>query len=348
MRRAPELNLRQRQVLKAIIHDYVSSGEPVGSRTIARRHLSDLSAATIRNVMADLEELGYVSQPHTSAGRVPTDLGYRLYVDSLMERPRLSKVEAGRIERVIRPSAGQTGDLMQETSRILSDLSRYAAVVVAPRLTHNTWRRIDFVQLTRERILVVLVADSGLVQQKVILLDEVVEQPELDRISRYLNTLLGGITLQQARDRIVAQMAQERDELHQLMRRAVDLSAKTMEAEERQVYIGGTVNIAHQPEFADVRKMKEILGAFEEKSKLVKILDQCLAQGGVRVIIGSESEMREMRELSVIASPYRRGDHVLGVLGIVGPKRIAYERMVALVDFTARFVSKVLTEPPES
>jgi len=344
MAQAHELGLRQRQILRSVIHDYITSGEPVGSRSIARHHLSRLSAATIRNVMADLEEIGYLSQPHTSAGRVPTDRGYRFYVDSLMQRPRLSKVEESRIEQGIRPSWGQAEELMQETSRILSDLSRYTAVVLAPKLTQNTWRRIDFVHLNRERILVVLVADSGLVQQKVIVIGEVIEQPELDRISRYLNTVLGAVTLQQVRNRIVAQMAEERDEFNQLMRRALELSDKTLEGEEGQVYIGGAANIAHQPEFADVKKMKEIFGAFEEKSKLVKILDQCLARGGLRVIIGRENEIREMRELSLIASPYKSGDHVLGVLGIVGPKRIAYDRMVALVDFTARLVSKILTE----
>lgn len=341
--RTQELNPRQRQILRAVIHDYITSGEPVGSRSIAKRHLSDLSAATIRNVMADLEEIGYLTQPHTSAGRVPSDLGYRFYVDSLMQRPKLSKVEEGRIERGIRPSWGQAGDLMQDAGRILSDLSRYTAVVLAPKLTQNTWRRIDFIHLNRERILVVLVADSGLVQQKVIVLDEVIEQPELDRISRYLNTILGGVTLQEVRNRIVARMAEERDEFHQMMGRALELSNKTMEGEEGELYIGGATNIARQPEFADVKKMKEVFGAFEEKSRLVKILDQCLAPGGVKVIIGSESEVREMRELSLIASPYRIGEHALGVLGIVGPKRIPYERMVALVDFTARLVSRMFT-----
>jgi heat-inducible transcriptional repressor len=341
---AHDITPRQRQILKAVIHDYITSGEPVGSRSIARRYLSGLSAATIRNVMADLEEVGYLSQPHTSAGRVPTDLGYRFYVDSLMRRPKLSKVDESRIEKGIRPSWGQAEELMQGTSRILSDLSRFAAVVLAPKLTQNTWRRIDFVHLNRERILVVLVADSGLVQQKVIVIDEVIEQTELDRISRYLNTLLGGVTLHQVRNRIVARMAEERDEFYQLMRRALELSNKTMEGEGGEVYIGGAANIAHQPEFADVKKMKEMFQAFEEKSRLVKILDQFLAPGGVRVLIGGESEIRELRELSLIASPYKSGDHVLGVLGIVGPKRMAYERMVALVDFTARLMSKILTE----
>ena len=341
---AHDITPRQRQILKAVIHDYITSGEPVGSRSIARRYLSDLSAATIRNVMADLEEVGYLSQPHTSAGRVPTDLGYRFYVDSLMRRPKLSKVDESRIEKGIRPSWGQAEELMQGTSRILSDLSHYAAVVLAPKLTQNTWRRIDFVHLNRERILVVLVADSGLVQQKVIVIDEVIEQTELDRISRYLSTLLGGVTLHQVRNRIVARMAEERDEFYQLMRRALELSNKTMEGDGGEVYIGGAGNIAHQPEFADVKKMKGMFQAFEEKSRLVKILDQFLAPGGVRVLIGGESEIRELRELSLIASPYKSGDHVLGVLGIVGPKRMAYERMVALVDFTARLMSKILTE----
>lgn len=344
MMQGQELSARQRQILKAVIHDYITSGEPVGSRSIVRRHLYHLSAATIRNVMADLEEIGYLSQPHTSAGRIPTDQGYRFYVDSLMQRPRLSKGEEIRIEKEIRPTWGQAEELMHETSRILSNLSRYTAVVLAPKLTQNTWRRIDFVHLSRERIMVVLVADSGLVQQKVVALDEVIEQPELDRISRYLSTALGGVTLREARDRIVARMAEERDEFNQLMQRALELSNKTLEGEEGQLYIGGAANIAHQPEFADVKKMKGIFQAFEEKSKLVKILDQCLTQGGVKVIIGRESEIREMRELSLIASPYKSGDHVLGVLGIVGPKRIAYDRMMALVDFTATLLSKILTE----
>ena len=338
-----ELTARQRQILKAVIHNYITSGEPVGSRNIAKHSMSDLSPATIRNVMADLEEIGYLSQPHTSAGRIPTDRGYRFYVDSLMHRHRLSRVEEGRIEKGIGPSWDQAQDPMRETSRILSDLSRYTAVVLAPKLTQHTLRRIDFIHLTRERILAVLVADSGLVQQKVVVIDEVIEQPELDRISRYLNARLSGVTLQELRNRLVAQMSEERDEFHQLMRRALELSKKAMESEEGQVYIGGAANIAYQPEFADVRKMKEIFGAFEDKSKLVKILDQCLARGGLRVIIGSESEIREMQELSLIASPYKSGDHVLGVLGIVGPKRINYERMVALVDFTAQFVTKILT-----
>jgi heat-inducible transcriptional repressor len=156
--------------------------------------------------------------------------------------------------------------------------------------------------------------------------------------------VLGGVTLEEVRSRIVARMAEERDEFNQLMRRALELSDKTLEGEEGQVYIGGAVNIAHQPEFSDMKKMKQIFAAFEEKSKLVKILDQCMSRGGLRVIIGGESEIRELRDLSLIASPYKSGDHVVGVLGIVGPKRIAYDRMVALVDFTARCVSKLLTE----
>ena len=342
--RAHGLTARECQVLKVIIHDYTTSGEPVGSRSIARRHLGHLSPATIRNVMADLEEVGYLSQPHASAGRIPTDSGYRFYVDSLMQRSKLSRVEESRIEQGIRPSRGQAEELVQGVSRILSNLSRYASVVLAPKFAQNTWRRMNFVHLNRERILVVLMADSGLVQQKVIAIDELIEQPELDRISNYLNSVLGGVTLHEVRKRIIAQMAEERDEFNRLMQRALELSNKTLEGEEEHVYIGGTANIAHQPEFADVKKMKNIFAAFEEKSKLVKILDYCLTQEGLRIIIGRESEIREMRDLSLIASPYKSGDHVVGVLGIVGPKRIAYDRMVALVDCTARLVSKLLTE----
>lgn len=339
------LDERQRTVLKAVIHDYVSTAEPVSSRSISRRYLSYLSPATIRNIMADLEELGFLSQPHTSAGRIPTDKGYRFYVDTLMERRRLTKAEEWKIEARIRPGPGGIEELMREISRTLSAVSSYTAIVLAPKPAQNTFKRIEFVHLYQNRILVVLVAESGLVHHKVIAIDEILTQEELDRISRYLNDRLQGLTLREVRERLLYEMAQEKAQFDQLVRRALELGVKGIEGEgEAEVYIGGAANMAKQPEFADIEKVREIFAAFEEKAKLVKILDQCLMAKDFKIIIGSENQIREMRALSIVASPYRSRGGVLGAIGVVGPTRMEYARMVALVEFTAKLVSLLLTE----
>lgn len=337
------LNDRQREVLKAIIQDYVSTAEPVGSRAISRRYISSLSPATIRNTMTDLKEMGFLFQPHTSAGRVPTDKGYRVYVDSLMEKRSLTRTEVSKIHELMRLS-WEIDKLMRETSRILSNLSRYTAIVFAPRLVKNTLRRIEFIHLHRERILAVLRAESGFIQHKVIATDEVLTQEELDRISRYLDELVEGLTLEQVREVLVAKMADEKTRFDMRIRRALELGKKSVEGGvEAEVFIGGAANIVSQPEFADVDTMRQLFAAFEEKSKLVKILDQVLTAEDFRIIIGSENTVREMQALSVIASPYRAGKQLVGALGVMGPTRIEYAKMVALVGFTAKLLSRLLT-----
>jgi heat-inducible transcriptional repressor len=294
--------------------------------------------------MADLEEMGFLAQPHTSAGRVPTDKGYRFYVDSLMERKRLTRMEESKIEQRMRLSQGKIEELMCEASRTLSVLSPYTGIVLAPKLAQNTLRRIEFIHLYRGRVLVVLVAESGLVQHKVVVMDKALTQEELDQISRYLNKIVSGLTLRQVREMLVAKMAEEKAQFDQLMHQALELGAKSIEGEgETEIYIGGAVNMAKQPEFADVEKMRAIFTAFEEKSKLVKILDQCLTAQDFKIIIGSENQVQEMQALSVIAAPYRFSEHVLGVLGVVGPTRMEYAKMVTLVEFTAKLISRLLT-----
>ncbi len=231
------------------------------------------------------------------------------------------------------------------TGRILSAVAQYPALVLAPTLQTNRVRRIDFIHLHRKRILVVLVTESGLVQNRVIAVDEVIEQEELDRISRYLNALLEGCTLRQVRERIVSAMREEKKEFDRLLERALMLSAKTLESDgEGEVYVGGVSTITRQPEFADGEQMHALFAAFEEKSKLVRILDQCLSGGGFKITIGSENGVREMHGISVVASPYRQGDTVAGAIGILGPTRMAYEKVAALVQFTADRISTLLTE----
>jgi heat-inducible transcriptional repressor len=339
------MNDRHQGVLRAIVQDYIRTAEPVGSRTLSRKYGFSLSPATIRTIMSDLEESGYVAQPHTSAGRVPTDKGYRLYVDNLMDRAPLSREEVERIEQRVGPSAAEADDLLREAGKLLFALSPYVAVALAPRLQDSRFQRVEFVSLARDRVLVILLADSGLVHHKTIMVEEPVTQDDLDRMARYLSDLLKGRTLHEVRDLLVAQMAEEKALYDRLLAQALRLGAQALAGDtEADVYVAGAARIADQPEFADIQRMKSLYTAFEEKSKLVILLSECLRGGGCRVFIGSEIPVQDIQDLSVVASPYRRQGQILGVLGVLGPTRMDYGRTVALVETTANLLSRSLSE----
>jgi heat-inducible transcriptional repressor len=339
------MNDRHQGVLRAIVQDYIRTAEPVGSRTISRKYGFSLSPATIRTIMSDLEESGYVAQPHTSAGRVPTDKGYRLYVDNLMDRTPLSREEVERIEQRVGPSAAEADDLLREAGKLLFALSPYVAVALAPRLQDSRFQRVEFVSLARDRVLVILLADSGLVHHKTVTVEEAITQDDLDRMARYLSDLLKGRTLHEVRDLLVAQMAEEKALYDRLLAQALRLGAQALAGDtEADVYVAGAARIADQPEFADIQKMKSLYTAFEEKSKLVILLSECLRGGGCRIFIGSEIPVQDIQELSVVASPYRRQGQILGVLGVLGPTRMDYGRTVALVETTANLLSRSLSE----
>jgi heat-inducible transcriptional repressor len=337
------LNARQQDVLRAIVEDYIRTAEPVGSRTISRKYGFSLSPATIRNIMADLEELGYVVQPHTSAGRIPTDKGYRLFVDSLMNPTPLTAAEVERIEQHVTPTV-DVGDLLKEAGKLLSALTPYVALALAPRLAESRFRRVEFVAAGRDRVLAVLLSESGLVHHTTIKVEEPIGQEDLDRMARYLTDLMRGHTLHEVRNLLIRQMAEEKALYDRMLGQALRLGAKVVEGEaEADIYVAGAAQIADQPEFADVRKMKALFTAFEEKSKLVMLLNECLRGGGLRIIIGHESPVEGIQGLSVIASPYRRHDQVLGVLGVLGPTRMDYGHALSLVEATASLLSRSLT-----
>jgi heat-inducible transcriptional repressor len=339
------MNDRHQGVLRAIVQDYIRTAEPVGSRTLSRKYGFSLSPATIRTIMSDLEESGYVAQPHTSAGRVPTDKGYRLYVDNLMDRAPLSREEVERIEQRVGPSAAEADDLLREAGKLLFALSPYVAVALAPRLQDSRFQRVEFVSLARDRVLVILLADSGLVHHKTIMVEEVITQDDLDRMARYLSDLLKGRTLHEVRDLLVSQMAEEKALYDRLLAQALRLGAQALAGDtEADVYVAGAARIADQPEFADIQRMKSLYTAFEEKSKLVILLSECLRGGGCRIFIGSEIPVQDIQDLSVVASPYRRQGQILGVLGVLGPTRMDYGRTVALVETTANLLSRSLSE----
>jgi heat-inducible transcriptional repressor len=339
------MNARHQGILRAIVQDYIRTAEPVGSRTISRKYGFSLSPATIRTIMADLEELGYVTQPHTSAGRVPTDKGYRLYVDNLMDRLPLSAEEVERIEQRVNAPVAEVDDLSREAGKLLSALSPYVAITLAARLQDNRFQRAELVSLARDRVLVILLSSTGLIHHKTVVLDEPVTQDDLDRMARYLSDLLKGRTLGEVRDLLMSQMAEEKALYDRLLAQALRLGAQALAGEaETDVYVAGASRMADQPEFADVHKMKALYAAFEEKSKLVMLLGECLRGEGCRIFIGSEIPLDDIREVSVVASPYGRQGQVLGVLAVVGPTRMDYGRTVALVETTARLLNRSLSE----
>ncbi len=340
---AEDLNERGRKILEAIIEDYIVSAEPVGSRAMTRRHPLSLSPATVRNVMADLEEMGYIISPHTSSGRVPTEKGYRFYVDSLLQTRHLSREEQLQIEQHYRLKSLRVEDLLQEAGKALSAISNYTGLVMAPRFTATIFRHIEFIRLSQGRILAVFVTRSGLVQNKLIEHDNDLSHAELEQIGNYLTRTLGGLTIQQVRAHIVSEMGQEKALYDKLLQRALRLSQEALSDEPgNQIFIEGTTNILDQPEFADVDRMKRLFRAFEQKSQLVELLDRAQQARGVQIFIGSESEYSDIEGCSLVTAAYSNRRGTLGTLGVIGPSRMPYAMVIPIVDYTARLVSQLL------
>ncbi len=338
---------RDRQILHAIVTDYIASAEPVGSRTISRKYGLNLSPASVRNVMADLEEAGYLQQPHTSAGRIPTDKGFRFYVDLLEPRP-LSRQDQERIRSRYHAPLSDGAEVLRETSRLLSSFSSLAGLAVAPRIEAARFRHIEFVRLRERDILVILVSDTGAVHNKLILADDPLTQDRLHEIANYLNTIIAGLTLREARARLLAEMQADKALYDKLYAEAQALAHRALEAPQgptsSEVFIEGKLFIAEQPEFASAEKMKALFKAFEEKSLLIKLIDKSMQARGLQILIGHESEADEMASCSLILSHYTVGDEVVGTLGVIGPTRMNYSRVIPIVDYTARLVSRLLEQ----
>ncbi|GAB4262652.1 MAG: heat-inducible transcriptional repressor HrcA [Deferrisomatales bacterium] len=341
---ASTLSARDRQILAAIVEEYVQTAEPVGSRHLTKKYRLGVSPATVRNVMADLEELGFLAQPHTSAGRKPTDRGYRYYVDSLMQTSPPSSGERRRLRRTI--AASKTGDveeMLETTSRTLSALARQVGVVVAPRLESSVFRHIDFVWLRPSRVLVVLVSRSGAVYHRPVEAPEVGSQAELDKMANYLNGVLHDLPLWEVREKILSEMATERAVYDSLLRRALQLGRRALEENPQKgdVFVGDPSALLEQPEFSDVSRMRGIFEAFEKKGLVLKLLDRAFEGPGLQVSIGQENPVADFRDCSLVSATYSREGRVLGTLGVIGPTRMPYSRVAGLVEYTARLLGEV-------
>lgn len=341
---ATAFNDRRREVLRALIELHIETGEPVGSENLSRAINRSLSPATLRNIMADLEALGYLDHPHTSAGRVPTDDGYRFFVDSLMDRSPLPPGDAAAVASAFAATDASTERIMENASHLLSRLSRHVGFVIAPDLARTSFRHIDLVPLAAPRVLVVMVAATGLVTQKVIELQDPLTADELQECANYLNAHFSGMALKTIRERLLALMREEKALYDSLLQKVVSLGEQAFapSEEEASVSLDGTANILSHPDFEDLERMRTLFRTFEEKGRLVQILTACLAGEGIRVLIGHENPDPDLQDLSLVAaSCIVDGDTGWG-LGVLGSTRMEYPHVLALVDQVAGALTDTL------
>jgi heat-inducible transcriptional repressor len=341
---ASALDERARRVLSAIVRDYIQGGEPVGSHAIARRPDVDVSSATVRAVMADLEDLGFLEKPHTSAGRIPTSRGYRYFVDVLLRMKQPLPEEREQIERHAHENASHVEGMMAAASRVLHSLTKHAGVVASPRPQAERLSRVEFLQLREGRVLAILVSRSGAVRNRVLNLSRPLSASELTQAANYLNSLVTDLTLSEALLRVKAEQARDLLELGALKAHALSLGAQVVQVEGAQVRIEGQASLLDDKAIAqDVVKIRALVVALEGKDQLLQVLDRTLDAQELQIFIGAESGIIEP-DLAIVAAPYRLNGEVVGALGVIGPTRMDYSRVAPLVELTARIVGQALDE----
>ena len=342
------LDDRAKTLLRTLVERYIADGQPVGSRTLSRATGMDLSPATIRNVMADLEELGLIVSPHTSAGRIPTARGYRLFVDTMLTARPLDiehmppEVAAAR-EQI---HADQPQRVIAQAAQMLSSLSSFVGVITAPRKA-SVFHHIEFLRLGERRVLVILVAPDGDVQNRVIITARDYAQAELIEATNYLNAHYAGLTIDEVRERLKTEIEALRAEIGVLMQAAVQAGSDAMAESKEAVVVSGERNLLGVQDFGnDMRSLRRLFDLFEQKTELMRLLETSGRAEGVRIYIGGESQVVPYEELSVVTAPYEVDGQVVGTLGVIGPTRMAYDRMIQIVDITSRLVSNALSGKP--
>ncbi len=338
-----QLNERERKVLELIMNSYIVSGEPVGSRTLSKLVNNKWSSATIRNVMGDLEEQGFLFKPHVVAGRVPTGKAFRLYVNNLLVPRPLGKRDLQMLDGLVSHRYSHVEEIMGDASRMLASLCKYTGIVVEPKMDFMLFKEVEFVKLAKLTILVVFVTSSGMVHTRMVNSPEELSSDLLASMKAYMNERCGGLPFYVLKKRIFEDMRKDREDFQSLMTQVVGLLEKIMADEEgREVYIEGTSKIIGVPELSNMNRLRELFQAFEKKEKLLKLLDRSMDQEGISVIIGTESEVREMRDMSIITSTYGIDEQTYGILGVIGPTRMNYSRIIPIVNYTAQAVTDLL------
>jgi heat-inducible transcriptional repressor len=336
------LDARARTLLKALVERYIAEGQPVGSRTLARASGLELSPATIRNVMADLEDLGLIVSPHTSAGRIPTARGYRLFVDTMLTAQPLDEGAARELNPQLQPDQPQR--VIANAANLLSSLSRFVGVVTAPRKP-SVFHHIEFMRLSERRVLMILVTPDGDVQNRVLHTAHDYTQPQLVEASNYLTQHYAGLTIEEVKERLRSEVDALRSEIAGLMHEAVQAGSDAQRESQEQVVIAGERNLLTMRDFAsDMDSLRRLFDVFEQKTQLMRLLELTSRAEGVRIFIGGESRVVPFEELSVVTAPYEVNGQVVGTLGVIGPTRMAYDRMIQIVDITSRLVTNALSQ----
>lgn len=335
-----QLDTRAQTLLKALVERYIADGQPVGSRALSKISGLELSPATIRNIMADLEELGYVASPHTSAGRVPTPRGYRIFVDTLLT---VQPLDEQSVESRMRLQPQQPQKMIANAAQMLSSLSQFAGVVLSPR-RESVFQQIEFLRLGEKRILLVIVGPSGDVQNRLLLTDVDYSPAQLVQSANYINQNYGGLAFEDVHARLQGEVRQLRDDMGRLMQVAVEAGSEVMADDKDDMVISGERNLLSVSELSsNMSSLRQMFDMFEQKTGLMQLLDVSSKASGVQIYIGGESSLVPMDEMSVVTAPYTANGKIVGTLGVIGPTRMAYERVIPIVDITAKLLSNALS-----
>lgn len=340
------LDERSRQVLFAVVQSYINSPEPVGSRFVTKKYPFGCSPATIRNIMADLEDLGFLKQPHISAGRVPTDKGYRFYVNSLSnieEENRQDEVceeIRHRFARKLENIRNNINIMFMEATATLSEMSNYIGVVMPPRHENTIFNRIDFIRYKADKAAAILLTDEGVIKNKILSVDAMLTQEDLNRIADYLNSEYSGRTIEEIKNMLLKSMNHEKAVWDKLIERAIKLYEQAISFTEEDIFVSGIYDVMNLPDFSDISRFREISKAIKDKHMILKLLEQISDTEGVQVLIGSENPVEEMRSLSIVASPYKEKKRHMGVIAVIGPTRMDYSKAIYMVDTIAKCISR--------
>ena len=339
------LDARAQHLFRVLVQNYIDDGQPVGSRTLTRMADLDISPATVRNIMSDLEAKGYIQSPHTSAGRIPTAQGYRLFVDTLVEvKPLNSNLVSGLKNRLQEHDLNKE-NLVQTASSMLSSLTSMAGLVTVPQVGQSAFRQIEFLKLSEQRVLAILVVDQKEVQNRIIQLDRDYSESELRQTANCLNDILAGCNLREARKVLLQQLDGLRQDMDSLMRNAISFGEQIFPSEQEATsnyIIDGQTNLMEFEELSNIAKLRGIFDAFSQKKDILHLLDRCICANGIQIFIGSEAGYQVLDDCSVISAPYTINEDIKGVLAVVGPTRMAYDRVIPIVDVTARLFSEAL------
>ena len=343
---------RKKRILQAIIDDYIDKAEPVGSRTIARKYELGLSSATIRNEMADLEEMGYLAQPHTSAGRVPSDKGYRLYVDKLMPTRSLNSAEIRELRSAVNTRVYELSQLLKQATAVLSSFTRYTSMAVTPKMRSSTIKAVQVVPIETGKALVIVVNNAGIVRNALIKVSEQATSEMLGRISNLLNDKLAGLTFEQADTESIKTLGREIGVSGDIMQPILDGTADCIyQMGDHEMYVEGSTNILNHPEFKDMDKARQFLSMLDEKTSICRAVYDSTRPNGITVRIGSENDLSSIRDCSLVTVSYNVSDTMVGTIGIIGPTRMAYNKVIPSISYMKKLVSeeisKLLGREPE-